>query len=196
MPFFVLRKQFLSPQSEVWSLLSGFLTCAQGDCSPSLFLCRFDHSCGSLGQLWLNVKVVQFYSKMDFKHSLSWSAWHSTLWFSSLVNANMYYNLPFFQLTVLTFLLLEDTSSHRHALRMPVLGQEKQCWFEGQTFIPLVGLWCFFFFFPHRHVSSSDRVGKPYRGVKPVFSIGDEEEYDTGKDTDLNQTFSLPGVLN
>uniref|UniRef100_A0A8C6P8U4 TBC1 domain family member 23 n=1 Tax=Nothobranchius furzeri TaxID=105023 RepID=A0A8C6P8U4_NOTFU len=30
-----------------------------------------------------------------------------------------------------------------------------------------------------RHVSSSDRVGKPYRGVKPVFSIGDEEEYDT-----------------
>lgn len=34
---------------------------------------------------------------------------------------------------------------------------------------------------PHRHVSSSDRVGKPYRGVKPVFSIGDEEEYDTGE---------------
>lgn len=32
-----------------------------------------------------------------------------------------------------------------------------------------------------RHVSSSDRVGKPYRGVKPVFSIGDEEEYDTGE---------------
>lgn len=32
-----------------------------------------------------------------------------------------------------------------------------------------------------RHVSSSDRVGKPYRGVKPVFSIGDEEEYDTGR---------------
>ncbi len=32
-----------------------------------------------------------------------------------------------------------------------------------------------------RHVSSSDRIGKPYRGVKPVFSIGDEEEYDTGK---------------
>ncbi|CDQ97506.1 unnamed protein product [Oncorhynchus mykiss] len=31
----------------------------------------------------------------------------------------------------------------------------------------------------NRHVSSSDRVGKPYRGVKPVFSIGDEEEYDT-----------------
>ncbi|XP_060090577.1 TBC1 domain family member 23 isoform X3 [Heteronotia binoei] len=30
-----------------------------------------------------------------------------------------------------------------------------------------------------RHVSSSDRLGKPYRGVKPVFSIGDEEEYDT-----------------
>ncbi|XP_035265566.1 TBC1 domain family member 23 isoform X2 [Anguilla anguilla] len=30
-----------------------------------------------------------------------------------------------------------------------------------------------------RHVSSSDRVGRPYRGVKPVFSIGDEEEYDT-----------------
>uniref|UniRef100_A0A3B4ETI3 TBC1 domain family member 23 n=1 Tax=Pundamilia nyererei TaxID=303518 RepID=A0A3B4ETI3_9CICH len=29
------------------------------------------------------------------------------------------------------------------------------------------------------HVSSSDRVGKPYRGVKPVFSIADEEEYDT-----------------
>lgn len=29
-------------------------------------------------------------------------------------------------------------------------------------------------------MSSSDRVGKPYRGVKPVFSIGDEEEYDTG----------------
>lgn len=39
-------------------------------------------------------------------------------------------------------------------------------------------LFSFFFF---RHVSSSDRVGKPYRGVKPVFSIGDEEEYDTGK---------------
>lgn len=35
-------------------------------------------------------------------------------------------------------------------------------------------------FFEYRHVSSSDRVGKPYRGVKPVFSIGDEEEYDTG----------------
>ncbi|XP_039600931.1 TBC1 domain family member 23 isoform X1 [Polypterus senegalus] len=32
---------------------------------------------------------------------------------------------------------------------------------------------------PDRHVSSTDRVGKPYRGVKPVFSIGDEEEYDT-----------------
>ncbi|XP_037530292.1 TBC1 domain family member 23 [Nematolebias whitei] len=32
---------------------------------------------------------------------------------------------------------------------------------------------------PDGHVSSSDRVGKPYRGVKPVFSIGDEEEYDT-----------------
>ncbi|XP_072369597.1 TBC1 domain family member 23 isoform X2 [Scyliorhinus torazame] len=30
-----------------------------------------------------------------------------------------------------------------------------------------------------RHVSSSDKVGKPYRGVKPVFSIADEEEYDT-----------------
>lgn len=37
-----------------------------------------------------------------------------------------------------------------------------------------------FTFFDSRHVSSSDRVGKPYRGVKPVFSIGDEEEYDTG----------------
>lgn len=35
--------------------------------------------------------------------------------------------------------------------------------------------------FTCRHVSSSDRVGKPYRGVKPVFSIGDEEEYDTGQ---------------
>uniref|UniRef100_A0A668W4D6 TBC1 domain family member 23 n=1 Tax=Oreochromis aureus TaxID=47969 RepID=A0A668W4D6_OREAU len=32
---------------------------------------------------------------------------------------------------------------------------------------------------PDRHVSSSDRVGRPYRGVKPVFSIADEEEYDT-----------------
>uniref|UniRef100_A0AAY4EI78 TBC1 domain family member 23 n=1 Tax=Denticeps clupeoides TaxID=299321 RepID=A0AAY4EI78_9TELE len=32
---------------------------------------------------------------------------------------------------------------------------------------------------PDRHVSSTDCVGKPYRGVKPVFSIGDEEEYDT-----------------
>lgn len=31
-------------------------------------------------------------------------------------------------------------------------------------------------FFEYRHVSSSDRVGKPYRGVKPVFSIGDEKE--------------------
>ncbi|KAM9320880.1 TBC1 domain family member 23 [Gastrophryne carolinensis] len=30
-----------------------------------------------------------------------------------------------------------------------------------------------------RHVSSSDRVGKPYRGVKPVFSIDDEAEFDT-----------------
>uniref|UniRef100_A0A665V091 TBC1 domain family member 23 n=1 Tax=Echeneis naucrates TaxID=173247 RepID=A0A665V091_ECHNA len=40
---------------------------------------------------------------------------------------------------------------------------------------------CLFIFSPpiSRHVSSSDRVGKPYRGVKPVFSIGDEEEYDT-----------------
>ncbi|KTF75340.1 hypothetical protein cypCar_00038381 [Cyprinus carpio] len=35
-----------------------------------------------------------------------------------------------------------------------------------------------------RHISSSDRVGRPYRGVKPVFSIGDEEEYDT----ELSQT--------
>lgn len=35
-------------------------------------------------------------------------------------------------------------------------------------------------FIANRHVSSSDRVGKPYRGVKPVFSIRDEEEYDTG----------------
>lgn len=35
-------------------------------------------------------------------------------------------------------------------------------------------------FIANRHVSSSDRVGKPYRGVKPVFSIADEEEYDTG----------------
>ncbi|KAI7807418.1 TBC1 domain family [Triplophysa rosa] len=35
------------------------------------------------------------------------------------------------------------------------------------------------FFTEHGHVSSSDRVGKLYRGVKPVFSIGDEEEYDT-----------------
>ncbi|XP_042189838.1 TBC1 domain family member 23 isoform X1 [Callorhinchus milii] len=35
-----------------------------------------------------------------------------------------------------------------------------------------------------RHVSSSDRVGKPYRGVKPVFSIGDEEEYDTADEID------------
>uniref|UniRef100_A0A672L4H7 TBC1 domain family member 23 n=1 Tax=Sinocyclocheilus grahami TaxID=75366 RepID=A0A672L4H7_SINGR len=37
----------------------------------------------------------------------------------------------------------------------------------------------FTFSFPDMHVSSSDRVGKPYRGVKPVFSIGDEEECDT-----------------
>lgn len=43
-----------------------------------------------------------------------------------------------------------------------------------------VHIWFKHFGFYHRHVSSSDRVGKPYRGVKPVFSIGDEEEYDTG----------------
>lgn len=41
-------------------------------------------------------------------------------------------------------------------------------------------------FFEYRHVSSSDRVGKPYRGVKPEFSIGDEEEYDTGVVIHLN----------
>ncbi|CAL8393936.1 unnamed protein product [Boreogadus saida] len=38
-----------------------------------------------------------------------------------------------------------------------------------------------------RHVSSNDRVGKPYRGVKPVFSIGDEEEYDTDE-IDISST--------
>uniref|UniRef100_A0A8C4Z272 TBC1 domain family member 23 n=1 Tax=Gadus morhua TaxID=8049 RepID=A0A8C4Z272_GADMO len=37
------------------------------------------------------------------------------------------------------------------------------------------------------HVSSNDRVGKPYRGVKPVFSIGDEEEYDTDE-IDISST--------
>ncbi|XP_059922193.1 TBC1 domain family member 23 isoform X1 [Gadus macrocephalus] len=40
---------------------------------------------------------------------------------------------------------------------------------------------------PDRHVSSNDRVGKPYRGVKPVFSIGDEEEYDTDE-IDISST--------
>lgn len=43
-------------------------------------------------------------------------------------------------------------------------------------------------FIANRHVSSSDRVGKPYRGVKPVFSIGDEEEYDTGTVEDFPLT--------
>lgn len=42
--------------------------------------------------------------------------------------------------------------------------------------------------FANRHISSSDRVGKPYRGVKPVFSIGDEEEYDTGTVEDFPLT--------
>ncbi|GAB1300343.1 TBC1 domain family member 23 [Apodemus speciosus] len=39
-----------------------------------------------------------------------------------------------------------------------------------------------------RHVSSSDRLGKPYRGVKPVFSIGDEEEYDTDEIDSLSMS--------
>lgn len=43
-------------------------------------------------------------------------------------------------------------------------------------------------FIANRHISSSDRVGKPYRGVKPVFSIGDEEEYDTGTVEDFPLT--------
>ncbi|XP_019642823.1 PREDICTED: TBC1 domain family member 23-like isoform X2 [Branchiostoma belcheri] len=37
-----------------------------------------------------------------------------------------------------------------------------------------------------RHVSSSDKLGKPYRGVKPVFSIGDEED-----DHDEMDSFSV-----
>lgn len=54
-------------------------------------------------------------------------------------------------------------------------------------------------FFEYRHVSSSDRVGKPYRGVKPVFSIGDEEEYDTGVCSKtlkyINCFPQVPGVI-
>lgn len=52
-------------------------------------------------------------------------------------------------------------------------------------------------FFEYRHVSSSDRVGKPYRGVKPVFSIGDEEEYDTGAVVHLFIDFfpQVPAVI-
>uniref|UniRef100_A0A3Q2PD79 TBC1 domain family member 23 n=1 Tax=Fundulus heteroclitus TaxID=8078 RepID=A0A3Q2PD79_FUNHE len=42
-----------------------------------------------------------------------------------------------------------------------------------------------------RHVSSSDRVGKPYRGVKPVFSIGDEEEYDTDVDEQVSANWLI-----
>uniref|UniRef100_A0A8C7M1K5 TBC1 domain family member 23 n=1 Tax=Oncorhynchus kisutch TaxID=8019 RepID=A0A8C7M1K5_ONCKI len=49
-----------------------------------------------------------------------------------------------------------------------VIAKEKMISFMENTATPV-----------DRHVSSSDRVGKPYRGVKPVFSIGDEEEYDT-----------------
>lgn len=49
------------------------------------------------------------------------------------------------------------------------------------VFVWVFGLPHTVFGFHRRHVSSSDRVGKPYRGVKPVFSIGDEEEYDTGE---------------
>ncbi|XP_068126790.1 TBC1 domain family member 23 isoform X2 [Hyperolius riggenbachi] len=54
-----------------------------------------------------------------------------------------------------------------------------------------------------RHVSSSDRVGKPYRGVKPVFSIGDEEEYDTDEidsssmsDDDRKEIVNIPTWIN
>ncbi|KAG7276296.1 hypothetical protein CRUP_015619, partial [Coryphaenoides rupestris] len=50
-----------------------------------------------------------------------------------------------------------------------------------------------------RHVSSNDRVGKAYRGVKPVFSIGDEEEYDTDEidssstsDDDRKEIVNIP----
>lgn len=42
-------------------------------------------------------------------------------------------------------------------------------------------------------MSSSDRVGKPYRGVKPVFSIADEEEYDTG--TVLHQRDTISALM-
>ncbi|XP_065121023.2 TBC1 domain family member 23 isoform X2 [Paramisgurnus dabryanus] len=54
-----------------------------------------------------------------------------------------------------------------------------------------------------RHVSSSDRVGKPYRGVKPVFSIGDEEEYETDEidsssvsDDDRKEIVNIPTWIN
>uniref|UniRef100_A0A671T1P4 TBC1 domain family member 23 n=1 Tax=Sinocyclocheilus anshuiensis TaxID=1608454 RepID=A0A671T1P4_9TELE len=56
--------------------------------------------------------------------------------------------------------------------------KEKMISFIENTSTP-VDRHSFTFSFPDMHVSSSDRVGKPYRGVKPVFSIGDEEEYDT-----------------
>lgn len=42
-------------------------------------------------------------------------------------------------------------------------------------------------------MSSNDRVGKPYRGVKPVFSIADEEEYDTG--TVLHQRDAISALV-
>uniref|UniRef100_A0A671T160 TBC1 domain family member 23 n=1 Tax=Sinocyclocheilus anshuiensis TaxID=1608454 RepID=A0A671T160_9TELE len=53
--------------------------------------------------------------------------------------------------------------------------KEKMISFIENTSTP-VDRHSFTFSFPD---ISSDRVGKPYRGVKPVFSIGDEEEYDT-----------------
>lgn len=54
-------------------------------------------------------------------------------------------------------------------------------------------MFCFLLLSVCRHVSSSDRVGKPYRGVKPVFSIADEEEYDTG--TVLHQRDTISAVM-
>lgn len=82
-----------------------------------------------------------------------------------------------------------------NSINLPVVGQKRLAasWSSSCHFrLCLISLWCqsVFNFFSdatvanlpsvRRHVSSSDRVGKPYRGVKPVFSIGDEEEYDTG----------------
>ncbi|MGH0144589.1 UNVERIFIED_CONTAM: hypothetical protein FKN15_036230 [Acipenser sinensis] len=70
-----------------------------------------------------------------------------------------------------------STSGSRGSISSPADGESLNGSGDGKGVKSLVNKMTFAL--KSRHVSSSDRVGKPYRGVKPVFSIGDEEEYDT-----------------